>query len=59
LAASAMAKISCNINAKELLFVFNSDSEEQCTSNISDIQHGDDVATKKVLQDKKTKTGIQ
>jgi hypothetical protein len=40
LAASAMAKLSCNINTNKIeKLVFNSDSEEQCTLNVTDIEH--------------------
>jgi hypothetical protein len=38
LVADTMAKPSCNISRKEIKeLVFNSDSEEQCTSKVSDI----------------------
>jgi hypothetical protein len=40
LIASAMARLSHNINANEMEeLIFNSDSEEQCISNVSDIEH--------------------
>jgi hypothetical protein len=40
LAACTIIKISHNINTNELKeLIFNSDSEEQCTSNVSDREH--------------------
>jgi hypothetical protein len=40
LAANVMAILSCNINANEIKeLAFNSDSEEQCTSNVFDIEY--------------------
>jgi hypothetical protein len=40
LVASAMTILSRNINRNEMEeLVFNPDSEEQCTTNVSDIHH--------------------
>jgi hypothetical protein len=48
-----MAKLSCDINTNEVKLVSNYDSEEQCTSNVSDIEHSDDtVARNRVIQQK-------
>lgn len=36
-------------------FNFNSESDKQCASNMSDIEHHDEVTMNKVLQDKRSK----
>jgi hypothetical protein len=52
-----MAKLSCNINSKEIeKLVSNSDSEEQCTlSLIHNMEQSDDIVTmNKVWHDRKS-----
>jgi hypothetical protein len=40
LVASAMTKLSCNGKTNDIEeLVFNSDSGEQCSSDVSDIEH--------------------
>jgi hypothetical protein len=50
-----MAKVSCNISANEIEYlIFNSDSEEQCTSNVSNVEYSDDiVATNEAWNNRK------
>jgi hypothetical protein len=57
LTASTMAKLSHNINKmRQKNLVFNSDSEEQCTSNVSDIERSENiVATNEAWHDRKSK----
>jgi hypothetical protein len=62
LAASATTKLSRNINTNEIEgLVFNSDSEEQCTLNVSGIEseHSVVVATNKHSTTEKVKIGLQ
>jgi dephospho-CoA kinase len=48
-APSTIAKLSRNINTNKIKeLVFNSDSEEQCTSNVSDTKHREDIAATKI-----------
>jgi hypothetical protein len=62
-AVSAMAKLSCNISTNKIeKLVSNSDSEEQCISNVSDIEcaydlseYNSDIATNKARHKGKSK----
>jgi hypothetical protein len=59
-----MAKLSCNISTNEIEeLVSNSDSEEQCTSNVSDIECTHAIRTVMILMQQrlteKPKTGIK
>jgi hypothetical protein len=53
--ASDMAKVSCNVSTNDIEdLVFSSDSEEQCTSNVSAVEHSDDiVATNEAWNNRK------